>query len=217
MKSRILSCKCFIFDMDGTLLDSTEAHYRAWDRVTREHGFNYKRPEITRHFGKTTHDIARALFDKSEEDFILSVSKKKADYFLEELPSAVLIEGSREVLTALKARDKIICIASSNIKKALFRVIETFNLKKLIDVVVGLDDIKKGKPDPEIIIRCTTMAGVKPEECIVVGDSIYDMQAAKAAGCYVVGVLTGASSRSDLLNNGANFILHSVKEIIEYI
>ena len=216
--TKIKEAQGFIFDMDGTVINSHYAHYRAWDKVTRAHGLQFKKKEITRHFGKTTPSIARALFSEKDDRFIKQISEEKAGYFLQEIPEIQIIEGSEEVFERLHERGKNICLASSNIKKAIHKVVETFTWEGLIDAIVGLDEIKNGKPDPEMMEISARKLRLETSECIVIGDSIYDIQSGIAAGSKLtVGVLTGIFSKEKLLAAGANLVLETAGSLLEWL
>ncbi|MFX0100819.1 MAG: HAD family hydrolase [Candidatus Hodarchaeota archaeon] len=211
------NAKGYIFDVDGTIMDSHDAHYRAWDRITRVHNLTYEKEQIVQHFGKTTPQIAMALFKRDDAEFIDAVSEEKEGYFIEEIPSVDMYNGAKDVFNRLKNLGKKTCLASSNVREAIWQVIISHGLEGVIDAHVGLDDIKEGKPDPEIIFKSAEMLGLKVSECIMVGDSIYDIQAGNAAGCFTVAVLTGIFSRSELKAEHANLVLEDVSKLLDYI
>ncbi|MHA1891943.1 MAG: HAD family hydrolase [Promethearchaeota archaeon] len=205
----------YIFDIDGTLLDSHESHYNAWKRITEKYGFHYERKDIFKHFGKTTPKIARALLNNDDDKFISKVSEEKAAYFLEEIPASHLIPGAMEILDFLKNDwQKKICLASSNLNHVIEKVVDIFKMRKLIDAYTGLDDITRGKPHPEMIITSARKIAEPPENCVVIGDSIYDIQSGNAAGAFTVGVETGIFSRKQLEDAGAGAVFSSVGSLL---
>nr|MDO8088072.1 HAD family phosphatase [Candidatus Sigynarchaeum springense] len=204
-----------IMDMDGTILDSYEAHYKAWHRILGEHGLGYTRDEIVAQFGKTTTTIAGILFKTDDKEFIARVTKRKAGYFIEQIPRMNLFPGTRDVLAALKARGKKTCIASSSSNAAIASVIDGLGLSGLIDSFVGLDDIKNGKPDPEMIFKSCDRLGLAPARCIVVGDTEYDVKAGNAAGCFTIAVLTGENFTGEqLVAAGAGAVVPSIADLL---
>lgn len=205
---RIASASGFILDMDGTILDSYEAHYRAWNRILGEHDLHYEKHEVIAQFGKPTTVIAGILFKTSDTGLIARVTKRKAEYFMEQTPRMALFPGTRDVLAALKSRGKKTCIASSSPNAAIARVIADLDLSGLVDAFVGLGDITNGKPDPEMIFKSCERIGLAPADCIVVGDTEYDIKAGTAAGCFTIAVLTGGNfTREQLAAAGAGAIL----------
>ena len=79
------------------------------------------------------------------------------------------------------------------------------------DVIIGCDNVKKRKPDPEPVLKACKKLRVKPEDCIFFGDHPFDMIAAKKAGCIVIGVLTGWGNRTNLKKAGADFIVKDLR------
>jgi HAD superfamily hydrolase (TIGR01509 family) len=218
LSNRVSKATGIILDMDGTILDSYDAHYRVWDRILREHGLRYTRGEVIAQFGKPTTTIAGILFKSNDKDLIARITKRKVEYFMEQTAHMELFPGTRDVLAALKARGKKTCIASSSPNMAIARVIADLDLSGLIDAFVGLGDIKKGKPDPEMIFKSCERIGLAPADCIVVGDTEYDVKAGNAAGCFTVAVLTGGNfTREQLLAAGAGEILPDFGSLLEHI
>lgn len=211
-------CRGWIFDIDGTIMDSHEGHFRAWDRTTRAHGREYSHAEITAQFGKTTYKIAEALLPHLSDAELRQVSKEKAGYFLKEIPNLSLFSGTISLFERIKASGGKICLASSNVRVVIDRVIEANALAALVDGYIGLDDITHGKPDPEMITKSGAILDLPPSDCVVIGDSIYDLEAGKRAGCKTVGVLTGGVfSKDQLAQQEPDLIVNEVGELINYI
>jgi HAD superfamily hydrolase (TIGR01509 family) len=218
LANRVSRASGIILDMDGTILDSYDAHYQAWNRILGEHGFHYTRDEIIAQFGKPTTTIAGILFKSGDKDLIARITKRKAEYFIEEMPRMQLFPGTREVLTTLKARGKKTCIASSSSNVAIARVIADLNLSSLIDAFVGLDDITNGKPDPEMIFKSCERIGLTPADCIVVGDTEYDIKAGNAAGCFTIAVLTGENfTKEQLVAAGAGAVVQHIGLLLRHL
>ncbi len=85
------------------------------------------------------------------------------------------------------------------------------------DIIVGNDDVKKRKPDPEPVFKACKLLKVKPKNCIFVGDHPFDMKAAKSAGCIAIGTLTGWGKKLDLKKAGADFIIKNLKDLDKLI
>jgi pyrophosphatase PpaX len=207
----------YIFDVDGTLLDSHDGHYHAWDKTARTHGFEYTEDEIVRHFGKTTQQIAIELMHLEDPDEIAAVSKEKDDNFLEEISALALFDGVREVFEKLKASGVLTCLASSNHNQVLEQIIDSFDLRALVDEYVGLSDITHGKPDPEMVLLSAERLGLDPGACVMVGDTPYDIQAGQSAGCYTVGVATGSFSEEQLQEYAPSLVLARVGLLLDYV
>src|SRR5271157_20246 len=199
----------FIIDLDGTILDSFDAHVKAWERVLEEYGVSRTRAEIIAPFGKPTPVIASILLgiDDHDQELISDITRLKAQYFIEQIPAIDLFPGTRAVLDKLHSRHKKLCIASSSPNITIEAVIATLDLGSLIDAFVGLSDVANSKPDPEMILKSVAKLGLDPADCIVVGDTIYDIKAGNAAGCFTIGVLTGNSSQDLMKQADAGIVL----------
>lgn len=217
--SRLLpKVKGYIFDIDGTIMDSHEGHYHAWDQTTRAHGATFTKEQIVKHFGKTTAQIAIELLKLTDPAIIESVSREKALYFLEEIPHLKLFDGVIEVFNKVKKAGASLCLASSNERNVIEKILDDFKLAPLVDAFVSLDDITKGKPDPEMILKSAQKLHLKPIECVMIGDTIYDIQAGQRAGCKAtVAVLTGIFTREQLEPQKPTLILPHVKDLLRYI
>jgi phosphoglycolate phosphatase len=212
------SVKGFIFDIDGTIMDSHDGHYHAWDRTTRAHGATYTKEQIVKHFGKTTAQIAIELLHLTDPTIIENVSREKASYFLEEIPSLKLFDGVIDVFKKVKKNGARLCLASSNEKNVIEKIIQDFKLGPLVDAFVSLDDITKGKPDPEMILKSAQKLALDPRECVMIGDTNYDIQAGQRAGCgTTVAVLTGVFTREQLETQKPSLILPHVKDLLQYL
>jgi HAD superfamily hydrolase (TIGR01509 family) len=214
---RLKNALGLILDMDGTLLDSFNAHVTAWERVLDDRGVNHTREEILAPFGKPTPVIASILFATDDQDLIQSITRSKARYFIEQIPSIELFPGTRAVLEALHAGEKKMCIASSSPNITIETTISELGLGSLIDAFVGLNDVTSSKPDPEMIFKSAARLHLDPADCIVIGDTIYDIQAGNAAGCFSIGVLTGNSTRGLMEQAGAGAVLDAFAKLQEYL
>ncbi len=218
-RTRLLpKAKGYIFDIDGTIMDSHEGHYHAWDRTTRAHGASFTKEQIVKHFGKTTAQIAIELLKLADPAVIESVSREKASYFLEEIPHLKLFDGVIDVFQKVKKAGARLCLASSNERNVIEKIIADFKLASFVDAFVSLDDITKGKPDPEMILKSAQKLHLDPRECVMIGDTAYDIQAGQRAGCgATVAVLTGVFTREQLEPQKPTLILPHVKDLVQYL
>lgn len=201
--------KGLILDMDGTLLDSRQMHLEAWKTLLNRYQIERNESEILTHFGKTTEEIAKNLFP-SKYDF-RKMGAEKDEIFITLIPEIDVFHGVPELLNKLKQQKFRICIASSNPKKTIQTIISNFKLK--VDAFVSIEDISNGKPAPDMIIAAASKLNLSIADCIAVGDTPYDIQAAKAAKCKVIAVLTGGYSPQILKKYYPDFILPSIIEI----
>jgi pyrophosphatase PpaX len=102
--------------------------------------------------------------------------------------------------------------------KSRSQALTTLRYYKLpYDVLIGNEDVKKTKPDPEPLLKACKILRLKPEDCVMVGDHPFDMQAAKASGCMGVGVLTGWGNRKNLKTAGAKYVIRDLRGLEKII
>lgn len=203
-----------IFDLDGTLVDTSSDHIAAWRQALSESGVKKSQREIWMEFGKTSKDIALALLPKEISQNAGRVAGRKDELFLKMgYRSAETIPGAKKVLSALKAKRIKIAVCSSNPHVTVERLLKRFRMISLVDVYVTMDDVRRGKPAPDILLLAARRLGLRPSSIIVVGDSVYDVAAGKAAGMRTAGVVSGASSLDQLKAGHPDFLLHSITQV----
>ena len=197
-----------IFDHDGVLVDSLEPHQSAWVELGRRTGLNLTPEFIHATFGMTNPSIFRRLCgDGITEDEIRRYSDLKEECYRDlARGKIVLMDGVREVLDALTARGVKLAIGSSGVRPNLELTVSECGLDGRFAAIASLEDITRGKPDPEVFLVAAAKAGVAPIRSVVFEDATFGIQAAKAAGMYAVGVTT-THSVSALEDAGADEVV----------
>lgn len=206
--------KAVIFDMDGVIIDSEPIHFETDMETLKYFGCKISTKELEKYVGTTNEymytDIKRNFkLDQSLEEIINYRSKlvKRKIIYLELEP----IKGIKELLMELKRRNIDTAIASSSPKDFIDTVIDKFKLQEYFKYIVSGEEVKKGKPYPDIYIETSKKLGVHPDKCIVIEDSKNGILAAKAAGMLCIGLKNINSGNQDLSN--ADIIVNSIKEI----
>jgi HAD superfamily hydrolase (TIGR01509 family) len=181
-----------LFDLDGVLINSLESWYQAFNRMLRAYG----KKELSR-------DVFKANCwgpDLRHNLRALQLGEDAAEYCVrEQIKLIALIElfpGAEEVVR--QTREKYKCkvgLVTNTPRENVNKILAHFNLSNHFDVVMTGDDVIKGKPDPEMVIKACERLNVKPAQVILVGDTKADYQAGKAAGCMVIGM--GSNSAGD--------------------
>ena len=216
-----MKLKGIIFDLDGTLIDSKVAHVKAWIEACKLIGLGkLKDEDVVKHFGKTSIAIAEALLKEHGVDVKLAprLADLKDKLFFEKYYKLVKpYEFLNELLRFLKERQVRICIVSSNPREAIFKILRFLSIVDYVDCVVGQDEVKEGKPSPEPILLALKRLKLEPKEVIVVGDSIYDVIAAKRANIIAVGVTHSSKSPNELKEAGALSVVRDLKELFNFL
>ena len=179
-----------IFDMDGVIVDNHHAHFEAWMAFSHKYQFPLNNEIYLKTFnGKTNKDLFAMIFgEMSEERFQMLVNEKEKMY--QDIFSKNLKEhtGLTSFLKKLREEGIKLAVGTSAPTMNVSFILDRLELRQYFDVVVDGLMVKKGKPDPEIYLKCKELLGV--ETAIVFEDALLGIEAAKRAGCAVVGVAT---------------------------
>jgi len=180
----------YIFDLDGTLIDTMPLHYRAWDLAMRDAGLPHPLDEdyFYKLGGIPTRRVAEMFGEhyglKLDADRVFHV---KEAYFSEMQKDARLIEPVVAIARRMHAT-RPLAIASGGPRKIVQRSLEVTGLASLFRAVVTADDVTHGKPSPDMFLLAAQLLGVAPETCLVFEDAEPGIQGAIAAGMKVVRV-----------------------------
>lgn len=215
--------KLALFDCDGTLVDSAALIHEVMAR-TFVH-FGYPRPDVseTKSIIGLTLDIAIARMQGKQhvddEAVAMTAHYKKIYMDVRGEPGmdVPLFDGIKPVIAALAARDDILIGAvTGKSRRGLVNVLETHGFAPDFIVSRTADDCPS-KPHPAMVTECCDETGMNPADAIVIGDAIYDMQMAKAAGAKAIGVSWGYASVDELKKAGADAVVHHPSEILAHI
>jgi HAD superfamily hydrolase (TIGR01509 family) len=183
-----------LLDVDGTLIDSNDAHARAWVDVLRE--FDIESPpleRVRRLIGmggdKLLPEIAGIELDSSLGE---KLSSRRKEIFTERyLPELLPTPGAREFVETLLARGATVVVATSAESEELKGLLAQAGLEDLLTEATSSSDAENSKPDPDIISAARKKGGASADETILVGDTPYDLEAAGRAGVGAIAVRTG--------------------------
>jgi HAD superfamily hydrolase (TIGR01509 family) len=122
-----------------------------------------------------------------------------------------LFEGAKTLLESLRGKVKLALASMSN-REFVDHMLNVMKIQEFFDVVLTVNEVHKSKPDPEIFLKCALKLKSKPEKCVVVEDSIFGVEAAKAAKMGCIAVLTGVYSKEELEKANPDLIVNSLRE-----
>ncbi|MDZ4659562.1 MAG: HAD family phosphatase [Bythopirellula sp.] len=201
-----------IFDVDGVLIDSYQAHYQSWLKMFAEHGVSFTEAEFRKTFGRTSHDIIAALYgaELSDNDICAWDDRKEAlyrDIIRERFPA---IDGAVELLDHLHSAGFRLAVGSSGPPENIALTLECLQRAPIFGAVVTRVDVTRGKPDPQVFQIAAERLGAQPTECVVVEDAPAGIEAANRAGMASV-ALTGTATRAELAH--AVLVVDSLREL----
>lgn len=202
-----------IFDSDGTLLDTREYIYTAFEHSLRTHNLPIaSRDIIARQIGKPLANCYEALAPKGDIELLCTTHH---NYQVNNLQLVDSYEGIILTLETLKQNGIQIGIFSSRRAATLTATLKHVGVYELCDAVVCPDDIEKQKPDPEGVFMVLKMLDVEAERSVMIGDAVHDISCGKSAGvALTIGITHGFGTRDALENAGADFVVDRIPDII---
>lgn len=188
--------KAVIFDIDGTLVDNLAFHEKAWLQFCRKRGIVLTAKEFRKRlFGKNNQEILEMVFCRRlTKDQIKRYADEKEALYRKFYASRIRpLKGFKRLMNRAKQCGLKVAVAScAPIRNREF-VFHHLCLDGKFDAVIGDEDIRRGKPDPEIYLKAAKKLGVSRKRCLVFEDSPAGVESARKAGMKVIGVLTGYS------------------------
>jgi len=210
----------FLFDLDGTLIDSVYQHVLAWREALEHTGMELSVWRIHRRIGMSGGLFVNALMREVGGD-ISAVDSERLQTIhtqaYERLVSQVRpLPGARELLSALAAEKVPHAIATSGREDTARLSLEMLGVDPALPVITR-DLVRYAKPDPDLFLAAAERLGVPIEQCVVVGDSIWDLLAAQRARALGVGVLSGGYGQEELERAGAYRVYEDPRDLLDHL
>ena len=188
-----MSIKGVIFDLDGVIVSTDEYHFQGWKRLADEEGIEFTREDNMRLRGVSRMQSLEFLLEKTTRKYTdeekQEMAARKNSYYrelLQDITPDNILPGAMEIMEELKKRGIKIAIGSSS--KNTPRILLRIDLENYFDAVSDGNDIKRGKPDPEVFLIAAERLSLAPQECLVVEDAKAGIEAALAGKMKAMGV-----------------------------
>jgi len=205
-----------VLDVDGTLLDSNYHHTIAWARAFESVGVTVPLWRIHRHIGMGGDRLVPAVAGQEVDDRcgdeVRDRWQKEYDQLIDQTR---LFDGARELLAALKERGVSVALASSSIPEHAEHAFDLLDAERLTDTATTSEDAEESKPDPELVDEALERVG-EGRACLV-GDSVWDVEAAQRAGVPAYAVLAGGYGRAELEEAGAAAVYDDVADLLAHL
>ena len=213
--------KAYIFDLDGTIVDSLGAIADCANACLKEQGFLPHSLEAYKEFiGDGQYELIkrslRAAGDVNLEKYEVTMARYIELFEHRCHIGCEAYDGIKEMLLALKEKGIKLAVLSNKAHKNTVKVVEHVFGTELFDEVQGQLDHVNRKPSPDGVFMIMEKLGVTSEECVYVGDTCVDMQTGKAAGIFTVGVTWGFRAREELENYQADAIVDKAEQLVDY-
>ncbi len=207
----------FLFDLDGTLVDSVELIVRAYRYTAERHLGIQTSDEIwLERLGTPLRNQLRAVSD--DELLIEAMVSTYRDYYGEHHDAGVaLFPGVSEVISTLHDAGHRLGVVTSKLRAGTNRALELVELESFFEVIVTADEVARHKPDPEPVRVALERLDAAPADTVFVGDSPHDIAAGRDAGVATAAVLWGPFSVETLEAEGPNYYLNEPAEIVSVL
>ena len=210
----------FLFDLDGTLVDSVYQHVLAWREATQAAGIELPVWRIHRQIGMSGGLMLNALLRETGRP----VSKKDAEQmqrvhseaYAKQASSLRVLPGAQELLDTLAENHVPHAIATSGRLHNAQHALKLLKLGSGVPVVTR-DDVRFAKPDPDLFLEAGRRLKMPTSRCVIVGDSVWDLLAARRAWALSVGLLSGGYGREELERAGAYRVYQDPAELLRYL
>ncbi|MDQ3745997.1 MAG: HAD family phosphatase [Acidobacteriota bacterium] len=194
--------RAVLWDVDGTLIDSSEYHWLSWRDALAAESFPLTRERFAETFGQRNDEILRAYFPRRTPEDLARVGDAKEVRYRELIRERgiTLLPGVRRWLDQLKRDGWLQAVASSAPRLNLDAIMSALGLEDYFAAVASAEDVTAGKPDPQVFLAAARKLSVAPSACVVVEDAPAGTEAARRAGMRSIGVLSShAELRADIV------------------
>jgi len=218
MEKQKLKVKGIILDLDGTIVDSTEAYVEAakaaFAAIRQENVDIEIATEIPRRLEQNL-SINNMINGINAKKFLHAYLKS---YYKVTAIKTKPIPNVSETLKKLSQKAKLALVTMRHVpREKVIRELENFGLAKYFQLVVTALDTSQPKPSPEALIRCAKQLGIQISECAVVGDSVADVRTGRNVGAKTVAVLSGIFTREELEMEKPNLIIKNINELPDFL
>jgi HAD superfamily hydrolase (TIGR01509 family) len=210
----------FLFDLDGTLIDSVYQHVIAWRSALTDIGIDLSVWRIHRRIGMSGGLFVSALLRETgrslSQEEIDRLQEAHAEHYRAHIREVAPLPGSRELLSFLTGAGVRWAIATSGYAATARPALDLLGLPGGTPMVTR-DLVRHAKPDPDLFLAAAAVLGVEPQHAMVVGDSVWDLLAARRAGALGVGLMSGGYGREELERAGAYRVYADPAEMLARI
>jgi len=207
--------KYLIFDLDGTLVDSSDGVLQATNYALSLLGEPERtKAEVRSFIGYPLEDMFNAFSSKSYSEFWTHFQDKGREVVA---ASAIPVDGADYVLHELHRRGYILGIGTTKIRIHIERILAKHGWQDLIKAYAGADEVNAVKPAPEVFLKVRTLLGGGNSDTLIVGDTANDVLAARGAGLPVIGLISPFGRVDDLKKSSPDLIIDSLTELLEIL
>jgi HAD superfamily hydrolase (TIGR01509 family) len=203
-----------ILDIDGTLVDTNYQHALAWYRAFRRHDVVLAVWRIHRHIGMGGDQLVPALTDEAfDDEHGDAVRAAETELYMQMIGEVEPMRDARRLIEEIKRRGHTALLASSAKQQEVDHYLDLLDARELADGWTSSADVESTKPEPDLVHAALQKAGADAGEAVMVGDTPFDVEAARRAGVATLAVMTGGFSEAELRDAGAQDVFESVADL----
>ena len=210
----------FLFDLDGTLVDSVYQHVLAWREATQSAGIELPVWRIHRQIGMSGGLMLNALLRETgrpvSQQEAEQIQRVHRESFAKQAFSLRVLPGTHELLDTLAAHRVPHAIATSGRLENAKHALKLLGLRDDVPVITR-DDVRFAKPDPDLFLAAGERLNMPMNRCIIVGDSVWDLLAARRAYALSIGLLSGGYGREELQQAGAYRVYQDPADLLRHL
>ena len=204
-----------LFDVDGTLIDSSYIHTVSWWGAFREQGYDVPMASIHRHVGMGGDRLVDSLLPEGRDRALdPEILASHGALYASHWPSLRALDGAKDLLAQCHTGGLAVALASSARRKDLEVMKSILDAEAFIDAATSANDAKNSKPAPDILMAALEAINVQAADAIYIGDAVWDMQAAAALEIPAIGVTCGGVSAGELRNAGAVEVYEGPRDLL---
>jgi phosphoglycolate phosphatase-like HAD superfamily hydrolase len=200
-----------VLDVDGTLLDTNYLHVMAWWEAFRAAGHEVSGFDIHRAIGRGSDDLVETLVGAPDESIVDGHTQRWAPLRERCTP----FHGVQDLIRTCAGRGTKVVYCTSGSPEDVEDFRAKIGCDDVVDAVVNSGDVERSKPEPDIVRAALDAVGVRPEDAVMLGDTVYDVRAAHAAGVVCIGLVCGGISEQELREAGADAVYGNVSELLQ--
>lgn len=210
----------FLLDLDGTLVDSVYQHVLAWREATQAAGIELPVWKIHRQIGMSgglmLSALARETGRSVSKELAERMQRDHAEAYARQALSLRVLPGARDLLETLASHHVPHAIATSGRLQSATHALKLLGLREDVPIITR-DDVRFAKPDPDLFLAAGIRLGVPMSRCVIVGDSVWDLLAARRAFALSIGLLSGGYGREELERAGAYRVYQDPADLLRHL
>jgi len=210
----------FVFDLDGTLVDSVYQHVLAWQEALEAGGIELAVWRIHRRIGMSGGLFVGALLRETgrpvDAGMVTELQRAHSEAYRRRASGVRLLPGARELLAHLSSQQVPWAVATSGLREAARPTLDLLKVPDDVPVVTR-DEVAHAKPDPDLFLAAAERLGIDVTDAVVVGDSVWDLLAARRARALGVGLLAGGYGREELERAGAYRVYDDPADLLAHL